>query len=150
MVRNNKDELYFLVRADILPTAIVKTIEVKKMLSANDSLTVNEAVNRVGLSRSAFYKYKDRIFPFNEMLKEKIITISLDLEHRSGLLSKLLSEVAKSGGNVLTINQTIPLQEVANIMMSVDTTNMTDSVTSFLDTLKNMEGVKRVQVVGRS
>ena len=145
----NKDEIYYLVRSDILPEAILKTIEAKKLIANNEFNTIHEAVQEVGLSRSAFYKYKDGVFPFNEMMKEKIITISIDLEHRSGLLSKLLSEVAESGGNILTINQTIPLQEVANIVMSVDTVNLRESLTTLIDLLKKIDGVKRVQVIGR-
>jgi chorismate mutase len=82
------------------------------MLESGEVDTVNEAVERVGLSRSAFYKYKDGIFPFNSMMNETIMTITFSLEHTSGLLSKVLTYMADQGGNVLTINQTIPLREL--------------------------------------
>ncbi len=149
MVKKDKEEVYYLVRADILPDAIIKTIKAKKILSKNEADTVNEAVERVGLSRSAYYKYKDGIFPFNAMMKEKIVTVSMDLEHISGLLSKVLSLVAKTGGNILTINQTIPLQEIANIVISIDTANIDGEITDLLDTLKQTDGVRRVQLIGR-
>lgn len=148
-MEKKKEEVYYLVRADILPEAILKTIEAKKILDSQEADTVYEAVEKVGLSRSAYYKYKDGIFPFNAMMKEKIVTISLDLEHRSGLLSAVLSSVAKSGGNILTINQTIPLQEIANIVLSIDTANMEQGITDLLGTLKEIQGVRKVQMIGR-
>ncbi|MFV9510893.1 MULTISPECIES: ACT domain-containing protein [Tepidibacillus] len=148
-MNRKKEELFYLVRADILPDAILKTIEVKKMLQNQEVETVNEAVKRVGISRSAYYKYKDGIFPFNAMMKEKIVTISLDLEHRSGILSNMLSYIAKVGGNVLTINQTIPLQDIANIVVSIDTVSMKIGISDLIDGLKEIEGVKKVQLIGR-
>lgn len=149
-MRNKElEEVYYLVRSDILSEAILKTIKAKKLLSSHEVLTVNEAVKKVGLSRSAYYKYKDGIFPFNAMMKEKIVTISMDLEHKSGLLSRVLSLVAELGANILTINQTIPLQEIANIVLSIDTSNMEDGITDLLESLKSMNGVKRVQLIGR-
>lgn len=149
MTRLNKDEIYYLIREDILPEAIIKTIEAKKLLATNEVSTVYEAVKVVGLSRSAFYKYKDGVYPFNAMMKEKIVTVAIDLEHKSGLLSKLLSIVAGSGGNILTINQTIPLQEIANIVISIDTANMEQGITELVNSLKQIEGVRKVQVIGR-
>lgn len=149
MNKKNNEEIYYLVRADILPEAIIKTVEAKKILSNQEASTVYEAVEKVGLSRSAYYKYKDGIFSFNAMMKEKIITISMDLEHRSGLLSKVLSSIAQTGGNVLTINQTIPLQDIANIVMSIDTVYINCEITELLNILKSLEGVRRVQLIGR-
>nr|WP_217365256.1 MULTISPECIES: ACT domain-containing protein [Brevibacillus] len=138
-----------MIRSDILPESIVKTIEAKKMLESGEVDTVNEAVDRVGLSRSAFYKYKDGIFPFNAMMSEKIMTITFSLEHMSGYLSKVLTYVAEQGGNVLTINQTIPLQGIANISMSVDMANLRVSSTEFLESLQEIPGVRKAMIVGR-
>jgi len=149
MVKKKEEDVYYLVRADILPEAIIKTIEAKKILQNHEVDTVNEAVEKVGLSRSAYYKYKDGIFPFNAMMKEKIVTISMNLEHQSGLLSKVLSAIAVTGGNILTINQTIPLQDFANIVASLDTANMEKGVSELIDMLEEMEGVRKVQIVGR-
>jgi chorismate mutase len=143
------EEKYYLVNADILPEAILKTIEAKELLASGKAGTVHEAVERVGLSRSAFYKYKDGIFPFNTMLKERIVTVSLDLEHRSGILSKVLSTIAQIDGNVLTINQTIPLQGLANVVLSIDTAQMQGELTVLLDTLRQMEGVRKAAVIGQ-
>ncbi|MFG0212746.1 ACT domain-containing protein [Brevibacillus porteri] len=144
-----KEEKFYLIRSDILPESIAKTIEAKKMLESGEVDTVNEAVERVGLSRSAFYKYKDGIFPFNSMMSEKIMTFTFSLDHMSGYLSKVLTYVADQGGNVLTINQTIPLQGIATISMSVDMAGLRVSSTEFLDNLQLIPGVRKAMIVGR-
>ncbi len=140
---------FYLVRADILPEALLKTLQVKDLLAHGDVKTVHEAVERVGLSRSAFYKYKDGIFPLNHLERERLVTVSLDLEHRSGILSKVLATVATLEGNVLTINQTIPLQGLANVVLSVDTSKMTVGTASFLQTLRTLDGAQRVALVAQ-
>ncbi|WP_139490293.1 ACT domain-containing protein [Brevibacillus dissolubilis] len=146
---SRKEEKFYLIRADILPESIAKTIEAKKLLESGEVDTVNDAVDSVGLSRSAFYKYKDAIFPFNAMMSEEIMTVSFTLDHRSGVLSRVLQFVAENGGNVLTINQTIPLQGIANVAMSVDMVHMQMSGTEFLDVLQELKGVRKAMIVGR-
>lgn len=140
---------FYLVREDILPEALLKTMQVKELLAQGKAKTVHDATERVGLSRSAFYKYKDGIFPLSRLDRERIVTISMDLEHRPGLLSKVLATIAGLEGNVLTINQTIPLQGMANVVISVDTSMMGDKVTDLLDALHNHEGVGNAVIVGQ-
>lgn len=140
---------YYLVREDILPEALVKTMQVKEMLAQGQAKTIHEAVDRAGLSRSAFYKYKDGIFPLSKLERERIVTISMDLEHRSGILSKVLALIASLEGNVLTIHQTIPLQGMANVVISADTSLMGEQFITLLDTLRSHDGVKRVTIVGQ-
>lgn len=142
-------ERYYLVREDILPEAVVKTVKAKQLLAAGEVKTVHEAAERVELSRSAFYKYKDGIFPLNQLERERIVTISLDLDHRSGILSKVLGSVANFEGNVLTIHQTIPLQGIANVVLSVETSLIAEPFGRMLDTLRDIPGVKRVMVIGQ-
>ncbi|CAM3084665.1 ACT domain-containing protein [Paenibacillus sediminis] len=142
-------ERYYVVREDILPEAIVKTMYVKQLLAAGDVKTVHEAVEQVGLSRSAFYKYKDGIHPLNQLDRDRIVTISIDLEHRSGILSKVLALVADYGGNVLTIHQSIPLQGRANVVISVETSWLTEELGQLLSALQNAAGVIRVSMVGQ-
>lgn len=144
-----REEKFYLIRSDILPESIAKTIEAKKLLESGEAETVNDAVERVGLSRSAFYKYKDGIFPFNAMMSEKIMTITFSLEHVSGYLSKVLTYVADQGGNVLSINQTIPLQGIATVSMSVDMAHLRVSTTEFVDGLQLVPGVRKAMIVGR-
>lgn len=140
---------YYVVREDILPEAIMKTIQVKEMLSRGDAGTVHEAVERVGLSRSAFYKYKDGVYALNELERERIATISMDLEHRSGVLSNVLSMVASLEGNVLTMNQTIPLQGFANVVISVDISQLSGELSSLVEMLSSQAGVRKASVIGQ-
>ena len=142
-------ERFFLVREDILPDALVKTVLAKQLLAEGSAHTVNEAAEQVGLSRSAFYKYKDGIFMMNQLERERIVTISVDLEHRSGVLSKVLGLVAGFEGNVLTIHQTIPLQGMANVVISVETSGMGDHLTALLESFRSQEGVKRATIIGQ-
>ncbi|WP_107727580.1 ACT domain-containing protein [Desmospora activa] len=144
-----RNETYYLIRSDMLPEAIQKTVEAKALLASGEAQTVQEAVERVEMSRSSFYKYKDGVYPFNALMKEKIITISLTLEHRAGVLSGILSYLATQRGNVLTINQTIPLQGIAGVTMSLDTAQLLTDITTMLEGLKSLEGVKQTQLVSR-
>lgn len=139
---------FVLVRVEMLPEAIQKTLEAKKLLETGIVATVQEAVDHVGISRSSFYKYKDSIFPFNAMVKEKIVTISMVLEHRAGVLSSVLGFLASTEANVLTIHQTIPLQGEATVSMSVDTNQMNRDLNEVLQGLKHLRGVRRAVVVG--
>ncbi len=142
-------EQYFLVRQDILPEAFVKTVQAKELLAHGEAKTIQEAVERVDLSRSAFYKYKDGIHSLDRMDRERLITISMELLHRSGILSKVLALVAKFEGNVLTINQTIPLQGRANVVISVDTSSMETRISAMIDALNQLDGVKKASIIGR-
>jgi chorismate mutase len=142
-------ERYYLVREDILPEALLKTIQAKDLLARGEVKTIHEAVEEVGLSRSAFYKYKDGIFPLNRLERERIVTISMDLEHRSGILSGVLAMIAGLEGNVLTIHQTIPLQGMANVVISVDTSMMEEQLAVLLEKLRDQEGVRRAALIGQ-
>ncbi|WP_246125578.1 ACT domain-containing protein [Alkalicoccus halolimnae] len=132
----------------MLSEAMLKTVEAKRLLESESAQTINDAVNTVELSRSAFYKYKDGIFPFHTMVKEKIITLTIHLEDQSGSLSRLLSMVAQTGANVLTINQTIPLQGKATITLTIETAAMTSDVTGLLDQMQQLDAVRKVEIVG--
>ncbi|MGL4523477.1 MAG: ACT domain-containing protein, partial [Bacilli bacterium] len=112
----HKDD-FFLVRHEVLPEAIQKTIQAKLLLERGKAASVAEAVAEVGLSRSAFYRYKDHVFPFEQLGREPIVSLFFYLEDRSGTLSSLLQIVASFGCNVLTIHQTIPIQGRANVTM---------------------------------
>lgn len=146
----DRNKKFYMVNKDILPEAILKTAVVKELLARGEALTVNEAVEKVGISRSAFYKYRDGVFPFYQASKEKIITISLNLEHKTGILSNVLNTVAQQRGNILTINQGIPLQSIANVTMSIDTGEVLVDIEDIINKLLQIEGVKKVEIVGQS
>lgn len=142
--------VFFLVREEILPEAIKKTIKVKDMLKRGEARTINEAVEKMELSRSAYYKYKDYVFPFYEASKEKIITLALLLEHKQGVLSKVLNTIAYDHGSVLTINQGIPLQGVANATISIESAELVIDLEALLDKVRMIEGVKRLEILGQA
>jgi len=110
--------------------------------------SVWDAVQKVDLSRSAFYKYRDTVFPFHTIVKERLITLFFHLEDRSGTLSQLLGVVASSGCNVLTIHQTIPLQGRANVTLSLKTTDMLIEIEELLARMRRLEFVEKVEVLG--
>lgn len=141
---------FYLVREEILPEAIKKTIKVKELLKRGDARTINEAVEKMELSRSAYYKYKDFVFPFYEASKEKIVTLALLLEHKPGVLSRVLNTIANERGSVLTINQGIPLQGVANATISIETVDLAIDLEALLDKLRMVDGVKRLEVLGQA
>ena len=120
------------------------------MLKRGDARTINEAVDSMGLSRSAYYKYKDYVFPFYEASRNKIISLTLLLEHKKGVLSSVLNTISADSGSVLTINQGIPLQGVANATVSIETANLSVDLEALLDKLRMVDGVKRLEVLGQA
>lgn len=141
-------EEFVLVKWSFLPEAMQKTLQAKQLLATREAKTVYEAVRRVGLSRSAFYKYKDGLFPVNTP-REEIVTLSMHLRHRSGVLSNVLSATAAFGGNVLTIHQTIPLQGIAHVVISLEMTRPEYTVSDLLTEIQHLDGVQQVQLIGR-
>ena len=146
----DKNSKYYLVREEILPEAIKKTIKVKELLKKGEVRTINEAVEMLNLSRSAYYKYKDYVFPFYEASQNKIVTLTFLLEHKKGVLSSLLNTISNDSGSVLTINQGIPLQGVANATVSIETVNLAVDLEALLDKLRMVDGVKRLEVLGQA
>jgi len=149
-VKAIRSKQFYMVSKEILPEAILKTAQAKEILTRREAITINEAVEKIGLSRSAFYKYRDGVFPFYEASKEKIVTFSLLLEHRTGVLSDVLNAVAQMKGNILTINQGIPLQGTAVVTLSVDTYEVIGDMEELLEIFLNVVGVKKVEIVGQS
>ena len=143
-----KDSGFYLVREEILPEAIKKTIRVKEMLKSGEARTVNKAVLKADLSRSAYYKYKDYVFPFFEASRNKIIAINMLLSNKPGVLSSVLNTISADQGNVLTINQGIPQQGVANVAVTIETALLTIDLEALLDKLRMVEGVKRLEILG--
>jgi chorismate mutase len=142
------DKKFYLVREDVLPEAMQKTIDAKELIDRGKAESIWDAVQKVDLSRSAFYKYRDTVFPFSSIIKERLITLFFHLEDRSGTLSKLLGVVASAGCNVLTIHQTIPLQGRANVTLSLNVSDMGIGLDDLLSQLSQLEFVEKVEVLG--
>lgn len=138
---------YLLVDTRVLPEIFPKVVEAKKLLVTGKCKTASEAAQKLKISRSAFYKYKDSVFPIEEMGKDKIITLFLELVDIPGLLSQILKVLASANTSVLTINQNIPINNVANITISFRTEGMTKSTEALLKRLKAIEGVKRLEII---
>lgn len=144
---HKKNGKFFLVHSDVLPEAMKKTVRAKELLENGKVKTIFEAVQHVNLSRSAFYKYKDTVFPFETFGKEQIITLFFYIEDRTGTLFQLLQTVAQAGCNVLTIHQTIPIQGKANVALSLDISKMNIKIGELIHQLKSLSFVERVDML---
>ena len=138
---------YYLVEADALPEVFVKVIEAKALLETGEARTVAEAVDRVDLSRSAFYKYKDAIKPFRDLRRDTIMTFHLTLRDKPGSLAAVLSIFPESGANILTINQSIPANGVALVTISVVTEQMKITSDDLLSDLRAVDNVIGVEIM---
>ena len=138
---------YFIVEADALPEVFRKVAEAKWLLKNGKAATVNEATRMTGISRSAFYKYRDSIEPFQNLMAGRILTFQLQLRDLTGLLSSILSIFARFGANILTINQTIPANGSAAVTISAETHAMEKSVETLLKELSRTEGVLKAEIL---
>lgn len=142
-----EDKPFYLVRGDFLPEAMRKTLDVKEQLERGQASSVYEAVKNVDLSRSAFYKYRDAVFPLQSIQHTQIITLFFHLEDQSGTLSKLLDTVAMAGGNILTIHQTIPIHGKANVTLSLDVEHLKIDLDELIIKLKAQKYIERVDIL---
>ena len=138
---------YYLVTAEALPEVFLRVAEAKRMLQVGEATTVGEAAKQVGISRSAFYKYKDAVQPFQNMHAGHIITFYALLKDNPGVLSNYLAIFANSGANILTINQTIPTNGCAGVTVSAETSDMTEPMDEMISHLAAAEGVLRFEIM---
>lgn len=141
---------FYLIREDVLPESVQKTLRIKDALDKNPKLSIFDAVKQFDLSRSAYYKYKDTIFPVDDTTREKNITIMMQVDDKVGLLSKILSFIAMHNGSVLTIHQTIPIKEKTTITISLNATAMNMTINEFIDAIAAIEYVNDVKLLGMS
>lgn len=146
---DNEDGIRYIVNEKVLPMVLLKTVEAKELLKKGEAATIHKAVEKVGMSRSAYYKYKDYIFPLYEINEGKIITIHLLLNHYKGVLSQVLNKIAESKANILTINQSIPIHGVANVTMAIEIKGMTIKIHELLTKLGEIEGVNETSLLAR-
>lgn len=138
---------YFIVEAQALPEIYLKVAQAKQALELREAATVNEATKLVGISRSAFYKYKDAVRPFNDMLNGHIVTFQALLRDEPGVLSAILNIFAGSGANILTINQSIPTDGVAAVTIGAETSGMDTSLEELTRALRGQEGVVKLEIL---
>ena len=140
---------YYLIDKSVLPEVFSKVVEAKKLLQTGQCKTVNDATQKVQISRSVFYKYRDYIHVFLEKDKQNIITIILYLSDQIGVLSSVLSLMSSMGASILTINQNIPMNGIAPVSISFDTLNMDAELEQLFDEMKKLNGVLSVKPVAK-
>ena len=138
---------FYIVAADALPEIFIRVAEAKRMLQTGEADTVGAATRQVGISRSAFYKYKDAVQPLNDMKVGHIITFYAMLKDNPGVLSNVLSIFAGSGANILTINQSIPTNGCAAVTISAETSDMDQSLEELITTASTVEGVVKFEIL---
>ena len=140
---------YYLLKQKAVPEVLLKVAEAKKLIASEKAMTIQEATDQLGISRSSFYKYKDDIFPFYDNAKGKTITMVLQMDDEQGLLSDLLHIVAIYKANILTIHQSIPINGIASLTLSVDVLPETGDVTQMVASIEEQTGIHYVKILGR-
>ena len=140
---------YFVVRERAVPEVLLKVVQAKRLLDSGKVQTVQEAADRIGISRSSFYKYKDDIFPFHEQARGKTITFIIQMDDEPGLLSMVLQTIARFHGNILTIHQSIPINGVATLTLSVDILPGEGDAEAIVDEIERQDGVHYLKILGR-
>lgn len=143
-----KDKLY-LVSERALPEVLLQVVEAKKLLETKKVMTVGEAAEAVGISRSSFYKYKDDINYFYEDARGKTISFLLEMEDRQGLLSEVLKEVARYGVNILTIHQSLPVNGLASLSLSLQILDGLTDITDMVAKVEAIDGIRRMKILAR-
>lgn len=138
---------YYIVEASALPEVFVKVAEAKRLLSTGEATTVNEATKMMGISRSAFYKYRDAVLPFQNMMNGRIITFQFMLHDEPGVLSNILTAFAQQKGNILTINSIIPTNGCALVTISAETSDVPITLEELLAIFGATPGVIKAEVL---
>ena len=140
---------YFVLKERAVPDVLLRVVEAQRLLDSGRITSVQEATERVGISRSSFYKYKDDIFPFHETAKGRTITMVIQLDDEPGLLSVVLRTVAEFHANILTIHQSIPINGIASLTLSVDILPETGDMAEMMAHIEEQTGVHYVKILGR-
>lgn len=137
---------YYLVSSSILPDVYTKVIEAKNYIASGEAGSASQAARMAGLSRSTYYKYKDAIFEYNGEGSDETAAISAKLRDNAGVLSALMNEIYKAGGNVLSVNQSVPVNSVADVSVTIRITEMTISTDELIKNVKNINGISAVKI----
>lgn len=140
---------YFVVKQKAVPEVLLKVVEAKRLLESEKAETIQEAVDKAGISRSSFYKYKEDIFPFHDNTQGKTITFTFQMDDELGLLSDVLKIVADYGANILTIHQSIPINGTASLSISVQVLPATGDLSKMVEEMEQKEGVHYVKIIAK-
>lgn len=139
----------FVLREKAVPEVLLKVAQAKQLLDSGRAASVAEAVQTVGISRSSFYKYKDDIFPYHENARGKTITMVIQLDDEPGLLSAVLKTIAEFHANILTIHQSIPVNGIASLSLSIDVFPATGNVENMKDSIESLRGIHYAKIIAR-
>lgn len=140
---------YYVVKQKAVPEVLLKVVEAKRLIESEKAATVQEAVDMVDISRSSFYKYKDDIFPFHDNAQGKTITLTCQMDDEPGLLSKVLKTIADFKANILTIHQSIPINGVASLSISVQVLEETGNMSDMIQEMESLTGVHHVKILAK-
>ena len=140
---------YFVVKQKAIPEVLLKVVEAKRLLESEKVLTIQEAVDAVGISRSSFYKYKDDIFPFHEETRGKTITFIIQMDDEPGILSDVLKIIAEYRANILTIHQSIPINGIASLTLSIQVLQTTGDISRMIEQLEGQPSVHHVKILAK-
>ena len=140
---------FFVLREKAVPEVLLKVVEAKRLLDSGRAESVQDATDAVGISRSSFYKYKDDIFPYHENAKGKTITMVIQLDDEPGLLSVVLKTIAEFHANILTIHQSVPVNGIASLTLSIDIFPATGDVTDMQTQIESLQGIHYAKIIAR-
>ena len=140
---------YFVLKEKAVPEVLLKVVEAKRMLESGRASSVQEATDMVEISRSSFYKYKEDIFPFHDNVKGKTVTMVIQLDDEPGLLSIVLKTIAEYQANILTIHQSVPVNGIASLTLSVDVLPETRDLSMMVEEIERVEGIHYIKILAR-
>ena len=140
---------YFVVKQKAIPEVLLKVVEAKRLLESEKVLTIQEAVDAVGISRSSFYKYKDDIFPFHDNSQGTTITLTFQMDDEPGILSDVLKIIAEYRANILTIHQSIPINGIASLTLSIQVLQTTGDISRMIEQLEGQPSVHHVKILAK-
>ena len=140
---------YFVVKQKAIPEVLLKVVEAKRLLESEKVLTIQEAVDAVGISRSSFYKYKDDIFPFHDNSQGTTITLTFQMDDEPGILSDVLKIIAEYRANILTIHQSIPINGIASLTLSIQELQTTGDISRMIEQLEGQPSVHHVKILAK-
>lgn len=140
---------YYVLKEKAVPEVLLKVVEAKRLIESGKIASVQEATEKVGISRSSFYKYKDDIFPFRDNIRGRTLTFVLQMHDEPGLLSDVLKVVAEYGANIQTLHQSIPINGVATLTISVEVLATTGDISNMIETIESKEGIQYLKILAR-
>jgi chorismate mutase len=141
---------YYVVKQKALPEVLLKVVEAKRLIESEKGMSIQKATKLVGMSRSSFYKYKDDIFPFHDNTRGATITFVLQMDDEPGLLSGVLQSIADYDANILTIHQTIPINGVASLTLSVEVLASSKDASAMLEEIEGKKGIHYLKILAKS